>query len=159
MTEDARFEEGGEQPLRLRALDTEDLSVVSSLLQDSVFPASEMAWDRPQHRFALLVNRFRWEDAPRAESGRRDFERVRTVVTVENVLGVRTQGVPQGDADTVLSLLSLGFEPGDEGAGRLLLTLAGDGAVELDVEALEVTLRDVTRPYLAPSRRSPDHPE
>jgi hypothetical protein len=47
--------------------------------------------------------------------------------------------------------------PEAEGTGRLTLVLAGDGAVALDVEALDLRLEDVTKPYLAPSRRSPDH--
>ena len=34
---------------------------------------------------------------------------------------------------------------------------AGDGAIGLDVETLDVTLKDVTRPYVAPSRKIPDH--
>jgi len=42
MTEDARFEDGAERPLRLKALDAEDLSVISALAQDAVFPAREM---------------------------------------------------------------------------------------------------------------------
>ncbi|MCA3479159.1 MAG: DUF2948 family protein, partial [Rhodobacter sp.] len=58
----------------------------------------------------------------------------------------------------VLSLLSVGFEPGEDGTGRVILTLAGDGAIALAVEALEVTLKDVTRPYLAPSGHAPKHP-
>ncbi len=33
----------------------------------------------------------------------------------------------------------------------MVLTLAGDGAIALEVEALDVTLKDVTRPYIAPS--------
>ena len=42
--DDARFEEGGEAPLTLVALDPEDLDVVSSLVQDAVFPVTEMTW-------------------------------------------------------------------------------------------------------------------
>ena len=40
-----------------------------------------------------------------------------------------------------------------------MLTLAGDGAIALEVEALEVTLQDVTRPYRAPSGKAPAHPD
>lgn len=158
MTEDARFEDAGEAPLRLRALDADDLAVVSSLAQDAVFPATEMAWDRRRRRFGLLLNRFRWEDADRAQRMRRDVERVRSVLAVEDVLRVQSQGIDPRDADTVLSLLSVTFEPGQDGAGVVLLTLAGDGAIRVEVEALEVLLRDVTRPYRAPSRRTPRHP-
>ena len=56
---DATFEDGGEKPLRLKALDVEDLGVLSGLVQDAVFPSSEIKWDRAARRFALLLNRFR----------------------------------------------------------------------------------------------------
>jgi len=56
-----------------------------------------------------------------------------------------------------LSLMSVDFEPSEDGAGDVTLTLAGDGAIRLSVEALDVTLKDVTRPYLAPSKAAPDH--
>ncbi|WP_413721109.1 DUF2948 family protein [Silicimonas sp. MF1-12-2] len=159
MTEDARFEDGGERPLRLKALEPEDLPVIAALIQDAVFPVTEMHWDRKRRRFALLINRFRWEDKSSAERRGRAFERVQSVLAFEDVLTVQTQGLDRSDKDLVLSLLTLTFSPGEDASGRLELTLAGDGAVAVDVEALEVTLRDVTRPYVAPSRRAPGHPE
>lgn len=154
---DARFEDGGDRPLRLKALDVEDLAVMSSLTQDAVFPASEMRWDRKARRFALLVNRFRWEDAPNAKIGKRNVERVQTVLTVEDVMSVQSQGVQAGDADTIMSLLSVAFEPSTDGMGRVVLTLSGDGAIAIEVEALELMLADVTRPYIAPSKQVPQH--
>lgn len=156
MTEDARFEEGGEAPLNLGAFDAEDLKVIAALVQDAVFPASEMSWQPAARRFAVLLNRFRWEDQAHDRHG---AERVRALLVVEEVLGVASQGVPHRDADTILSLLSVDFEPGEDGAGHVLLTLAGDGAIRLEVEALGVTLKDVTRPYRAISGHVPTHPE
>ena len=155
---DAKFEDGVEKPLRLKALDADDLKVMSALVQDSVFPASEMRWTPADRRFAILLNRFRWEDADGATARKRDFERVQSVLVIEDVMGVKSQGVQKGDADTILSLLSIDFEAGKDGVGRVELTLAGDGAISCDVEALEVVLRDVTRPYVAPSRKVPQHP-
>jgi hypothetical protein len=155
MVEDARFEDGREAPVALRALDADDLKVISSLTQDAVFPGSEMTWDRKRRRFALLLNRFRWED----RGQRRAPERVRSVLVIEDAMKVASQGVERGDADTVLSLLALDWEPGEDGTGRIVLTLAGDGAIAVDVEALEVTLKDVTKPYTAPSGQTPAHPE
>ena len=159
MTKDARFEDGGDRPIKLRGLDVDDLKVVSSLVQDSIFPASEMTWQISKRRFAILLNRFRWEDRDNAKARQRDFERVRSVLTFEDVQKVQSQGVPHGDPDTILSILTIEFEAGEDGTGRLLLNLAGDGAIALDVEALEVTLTDVTRPYGAISKRAPDHGE
>lgn len=159
MTEDARFEDGSEAPLNLKALDAEDLLILSSLAQDAVFPGAEMKWQRGSRRFAILLNRFRWEDVPAAERRKRPFERVQSVLMVEDVQKVVTQGVDPRDKDTVLSLLGISFEPGEDAAGRIVLMLAGDGAIGLDVECLDVTLKDVTRPYLAPSKRAPEHSE
>ena len=157
--EDARFEDGGDAPLRLKALDADDLGVISALVQDAVFPASEMTWARKDRRFALLLNRFRWEDAPQATARARDFERVQSVLAIEDVVKVQSQGVARGDSGMVMSLLSMTFEPATDGTGRILLTLAGDGVIAIEVEALEVVLRDVTRPYRAPSGKLPGHPD
>ena len=151
MVEDARFEDGGEKALRLKALEPDDLPVIASLVQDAVFPGNEMTWDRRGRRFALLLNRFRWEDG-------RSPERVQSVLTIEDAVRVASQGVERGDADMVLSLLTLAWEPGEDGTGACVLTLAGDGAIRVEVEALEVTLTDVTRPYVAPSGKRPEHP-
>lgn len=154
---DASFEDGAESPLALIAADADDLGVLSALLQDAVLAASDMRYIAKRREFGLLLNRFRWEDKPAAERAGRPYERVRCLLVFNDVLGVRSQGVDPQDADTILSLLSVSFVPGEDGMGRVILTLAGDGAVELEVEALNATARDVTRPYAAPSRKVPSH--
>ncbi|MCV2890286.1 DUF2948 family protein [Ruegeria aquimaris] len=156
---DASFEDGREAPLNLGAEDSDDLKIISSLVQDAVLPVTEMTWRASERRFALLLNRFRWEDRAAAERRGRGYERVQSLLVFDNVLGVASQGIDRTDADMILSLLSISFEPTDDCAGEVLLTVAGDGAIRLSVEALEVTLKDVTRPYLAPSRHVPQHSE
>lgn len=156
---DATFEDGRETPLNLGAVDADDLKVLATLAQDSVFPASEMAWHPNQHRFALLLNRFRWEDKEAATRRGRDFERVQSLLVFDSVLSVASQGIDRTDKDTILSLLDIEFEPSEDGAGHVLLTLAGDGAIRLTVETVDVALKDVTRPYLAPSGKAPQHPD
>ena len=152
---DARFEDARGGPLRLRAMDADDLQVISALVQDAVFPITEMAWNRSARRFGLLLNRVRREDR-RVVQGQ-EVERVQSVLAIEDVMEVRTQGIDRSDRDIVLSLLSVQMEAGEDGTGRIVLTLAGDGAIALEVEALEVSLRDVTRPYLAPTGKIPTH--
>ncbi|KIN71163.1 DUF2948 family protein [Sulfitobacter guttiformis] len=156
MSQDAKFEDGAESPLNLGALTDDDLAVISSLVQDAVFPASEMKWDKRAGRFAILLNRMRWEDKG---ADRHAPERVQSLLVFNTVQAVASQGVPQGDADTVLSLLHTGFEQTDAPSGHITLTLAGDGAIRLTVEALDVALKDVTRPYTAPSKKRPSHPD
>lgn len=148
---DARFHDGDARPLALWATDAQDLQVVSALCQDAILPASEMRFLRRDRRLALLLNRFRWEH------GTRTPERVQCLLTAGDVTAVRGQGVVPGDADTVLSLLALDWVPTGETEGTLRLTFAGDGVVEAECDCLDVTLKDVTQPYRAPSGKAPDH--
>lgn len=157
MSEDARFADGAERGLRLQALDADDLSVISSLLQDAVLTIADVTWQRKKRRFALLLNRFRWEDLDKADTQKRPFERVRSLLVFEDVHNVQSQGVTAQDKDTVLSLLALAFEPAEDGTGRVVMTFAGDGAIALDVEALGAVLQDVTKPYEALSSKQPRH--
>lgn len=159
MSQDAKFEDGGERPLNLGALDNEDLKIVSTLTQDAVFAVTEMTWQASERRFALLVNRFRWEDAEVAAQRGRAVERVQSLLVIDNVMKVASQGIDRGDTDMILSLMSIEFVLDEDAAGHVVLTLAGDGGVRLAVEALDVTLKDVTRPYIAPSKHTPSHPE
>ncbi len=158
MVDDAKFEDGVEKPLRLKAQDADDLVAISTVLQDAVLPVSEMQWQREEQRFGLLANRFRWEDADAANASQRPVERVQAVVVFDSVLKVRSSGLDLADKEQVISVLSMAFEPSEDGAGTVVLTLAGDGAIALDVECIEATLADVTRPYKAPSGKVPSHP-
>lgn len=141
--------------MALRALDAGDLEVISALVQDAVLPVTEIRYDRARRRFALLLNRFRWE----FRGAKTASERVQSVLVIEDVQSVAAQGIDQSDRDLVVSLLALNWTPGEDGTGQIGLTFAGDGEILVNVEALEVTLKDVTRPYTAVSGKAPRHPE
>lgn len=158
MTRDARFADADPRPLALKAEDEVDLRILSSLVQDAVLTGAEISHDAKARRLALLVTRFRWEDAQAAEAEGRPFERVRSLMVIGDVMRVVSDGV-QRDGDTVLELLALRWQPGDDGTGRLLLDFAGDGTIVAEVECINVDLRDVTRPHEAVSGRAPRHPD
>lgn len=159
MTQDARFEDGGDRPLQLKARDIEDLTILSALCQDAVVPMGEISYDTGQRRFAMLLNRFRWEDAERAEMRKRPAERVQSVLLFEDVTAAKSAGIAASDKDAIISILSVTFAPTQDGCGLITITLAGDGDILLEVETLDVTLKDVTRPYIAPSKKQPHHSE
>ena len=148
---DARFEDVGfaDQPLRLAMESSEDVPVISALVQDAVGLAGEISW--------MPLNRFRWEDHAAAERAGRKFERVRSALIFDDVLSVRTSGLDPRERDTVYALLQITFEPGEDGAGRLVLELAGDGTLAFDVECLAGQLIDLSRPWEAMAGKAPDH--
>ena len=47
--------------LKLLALDSEDLDVISATTQDAVVRVGDMGFAKGDRRFALLMNRFAWE--------------------------------------------------------------------------------------------------
>ncbi|MEM1289784.1 MAG: DUF2948 family protein [Pseudomonadota bacterium] len=141
------------KPLRLVAEDETDLKVISAALQDAVLKAENLKFDRKRRRFTLEVNRFQWEDA----AGKRGPKlRVRSLLAFDGVLSVKTRAVSKADPDMVMSLLSLDFTPDQEPPGGTVSVLfAGDGELQLSVEALDVTLLDST--YEWATRHTPDH--
>lgn len=147
---DARFEDAAGSPLRLRAETAEDLAVLAAVLQDAVGTLGDAAWLAKRQRFAAVLNRFRWETGPR-----RRGERVRAALGVEHVRGVRALGLDPKDKATVVNLLDLAFEPAGDGSGTLRLVLSGGAEIALSVDALEVTVTDLSQPW--PARAVPGH--
>ncbi|SDZ73251.1 DUF2948 family protein [Rubrimonas cliftonensis] len=152
---DARFEDA-DRPLRIRAETAEGLPVLAALAQDAVGAVGDARFLPRARRFAALISRFRWEDAEAAKAAGRPYERVRAMLVVENVLAARARGLSPAASDAVYNLLSMSFEPAEDGAGELRLALSGGADIVLDVEALEVSLSDVARPHAA--RGLPEHP-
>ena len=154
---DASFHDVDPGPLMLRAEGPEDVSVLSMLVQDAVLTGADINFDRKRRQLAMLINRFRWEDAQYAQREGREFERVRALLVVSDVTGIRSDGIDRGDSDEVLSLLAMEWTPGADGTGRLQLDFAGDGTIQIEAETISIDLRDVTRPYAAVSGHMPNH--
>lgn len=151
------------EALRLRAIDPLDLSVVAAHLQDALAQIGDMAYEPQKRRFAVMFNRFMWEDLEdaRGKGAKADehapYRRVRAALHFDGVLRVQTQGLKHTARDAVAELLTLAFEPSNEPAGVIKLTFAGGAAIKLDVECLDAWLSDVSAPW--PTKSRPGHGE
>lgn len=156
---DATFEEGAysDRPLRLSIESAEDLQIASALLQDAVGLAGEITWMPRRRRLAILVNRFRWEDREPAEEAGRRFERVRSALVFDSVVSVRARGLAPDDGETIYALLAMTHSADEDGRERILLTIAGDGELALDVDCIDARLIDLTQPWEAKSATAPKH--
>ena len=147
--------------LRLRAVDTIDLSVIAAHLQDAVAQVGDMAFKPKERRFAIMFNRFMWEDvqdelgAGAKADKDAPYRRVRSVLHFDGVMKVQSQGLRLDRKEAVAEILTLAFEPKDDVAGTFIITFAGGGAIKLEVEALDAWLSDVSQPWSTKSR--PDH--
>lgn len=150
-----------DDPLRLVALDEDDLGVISAHVQDAVLSVGDLAWRPAERRFALAMNRFDWQGAI-AQPRRRNFERRRAILRFDRVMGVKVQGINPKATGAVLELLAVGFIPGDAPGGSVMLTFAGGGTIRLDVECIEAALTDLGAAWgtkAAPMHDLSDAPE
>lgn len=144
--------------LRLIALDSEDLDVLSAHMQDAVMKVADLGFDARAKQFALTANRFVREGG--GKGWRRRYERRRAGLHFDRVLQVRSQGFRIGDAERVLALLAIRFLPDEvEGppGGTIELVFAEDATVLLTVECIEAQLADLGPAWETPYR--PRHPE
>ena len=155
MSEDARFEDGEDKALNIGAFDKRDLEVVSSLVQDSILPTSEIKWLSNSDKLAILINRFRWEETKLSQG--KNLERVRSLLMINHVKNISSSGFSPKQKDKILSILSISFDGVEGGSGSVLIVVSGNGGIRVEVDALEINLRDVTMPYIAPSGLVPEH--
>ena len=145
-------------PLRLRAIDQIDLSVIAAHLQDAIAKVSDIGFDTRKRRFAALFNRFMWEDVEgdKSKGAKADknapYRRVRSALHFDSVFRVQSTGLKLANATALAELLTLKFEPASEPAGTITLTFAGGGALKLEVECLDAWLSDISAPWSTPHR-------
>ena len=139
--------------LRLSAEDADDLAVISACLQDAVTQVRDLAFPPSARRFAMGVNRFRWEGEGEARG--HGHERVRSGLHFDNVLKVQARNIAQDRPEGVLNLLAIRFDELEAPSGIVTLTFSGDGEIRLEVEALEAHLSDLGLPWETPNR--PEH--
>ncbi len=153
---DARYEDAAYTPLRLIAVDAEDLQVLSALTQDSLFLPGDIKYMPDKRQLALLLNRIRWEDTERRQEGM-SYQRIGTVLLVRDVLALSSNLRDPGDPTVPYSLLALEFMPDSDGAGQLNFRLAGHWDIAADIECINLSLVDVTQPYTALAGELPKH--
>ncbi|MEP7242019.1 MAG: DUF2948 family protein [Devosia sp.] len=135
--------------LKLLALDSEDLEVISATTQDAVVRVGDMGFARADQRFALLMNRFAWEEDGKTR------QRKRTALHFDRVSDARVAGIDTNAVDGVLELLAIRFSLTDDPAGTVELDFAGGGTVRLTVECLEARLMDLGAAWAA--KATPAH--
>ena len=135
--------------LKLLALDSEDLEVISATTQDAVVRVGDMGFAMADKRFALLMNRFAWEEDGKTR------QRKRAALHFDRVSDVKVTGIDTTAVDGVLELLAIRFTLTDDPSGVVDLDFAGGGTVRLSVEVLEARLQDLGAAWAA--KATPEH--
>jgi hypothetical protein len=137
------------EPLKFVALDTDDLEVVATHLQDAAVKVADVHWRPQEKRLVVGLDRFDWLGAA---SSSPEFRRCRSALRFERVLACKCKHVDPVGKDTILNLLTVEFEATDTPAGVVTLIFSGGPMLRLEVECLEVELADLGPCWVTDSR-------
>lgn len=146
-------------PKKLIIREPEDLKILAALLQDAALTKADLAYDKPVCRFALMANRFVWED--RGLFRRRKGWRQRCALHFNYVSGVKTQGLIAGDENQILSLLTITITPTAGSVKQsdhnitIRFIFSGSVSVQITADSLDAVLTDIGDPWEALGR--PEH--
>ncbi|RDJ24918.1 DUF2948 family protein [Bosea caraganae] len=139
------------EPLKLIALDTEDLAIISAHLQDAVLQVGDIAYLPAERRFALAARRFDWEGAEHGHKRRR-----LAALHFERVVKARSTKVDPKATGIVLNLLAITFAETANPAGEVTLHFSDGAAILLEVECVEAQMKDLGPVWEAVA--TPGHP-
>ena len=143
--------------LKLIALDQDDLMVVSAHLQDAVIHVGDLSYLPKEKRFVAIVNRYDWQHDAAGEAGAaKDHQRRRTALRFEHVTAVRRHNIVQASPSAILSLLAMQFAPAEAPSGQITVVCSGGGALRLEVECIELELRDLGPVWTTANRPAHD---
>ncbi len=141
------------EELKLVALDSDDIEVISAHVQDALVKAADVRWQPRERRFVMALNRFDWMNAAGSKDAAADtapdYRRCRTALRFERVNACKCRGLDPANKDALLNLLAVEFVESDSPSGTVMLTFSGGGIIRLEVECLEAELADLGEVYAA----------
>jgi len=127
-------------PLKLIALDADDLAVISAHVQDARVQAFDIIWRQHEKRLVIGMNRLDWEQTL---AGKTSPRRLVAALRFDRVLACKSRNIDLLAAGTALDLVGIEFHPGEPPGGSALLLFDRGAALRLDVECLECELTDL----------------
>ena len=134
--------------LKLHAQSSDDIEMLSALLQDALIAGADMVFDKAENTFMLVANRYCWE---LQDAGQQ--MRCMCGVKFGTIGAVRTRGMT-ADKTQFYNLLAIEY---DKAAQHIMLVFSGGVGIQLEVSSIRIIVRDLAEPH--PSFARPDHSE
>ena len=140
--------------LRLQATSSDDLKVLSALLQDSIVPIADILYTPSQKQVIMVLQRFRWELTKNAETIGKPivYQRCLCGLVIDKVEYMQTQRIDINDRSQFLNFLT--FFESDQ---RLDLQFSDSKTIRLSVNSLKLTAKDMGESW--PTTLLPKHEE
>ncbi len=131
--------------LRIKAVDAEDLAVLSALLQDSLVTVGDIALFQAEDKkqMALLCSRYCWENKD-------NTQRQHALLVINDVVQAQYKCIDRSKPAQILSILSLQLNHEE-----LRIVFADDAVLRLNLQQPEIFLSDLADPW--PTQFVPCH--
>jgi len=140
------------QLLKLIAKDSDDIQVVSAILQDAIAPVCDMAFQETEKNFVMVVHRLRREavgDPAQPDAGL-GLERICCAVNLHGVDKAQLQGVTLTDQGQMLDLLAILLED-----SALTFIFAAGAKIRLQLQDWSMLIEDFGEAW--PAQCKPCH--
>jgi hypothetical protein len=127
-------------PVKLIALDADDLAVISAHVQDAVVKSADIIWRQSEKRLVIGMSRLDWERTLEGEASPR---RLISALRFDRVLACKSRNIDLDAPQVQLEMLGIEFHPTEPPGGSAVMMFANGGALRLDLECLECELADL----------------
>jgi hypothetical protein len=127
-------------PVKLIALDADDLAVISAHVQDAVVKSADIIWRQSEKRLVIGMSRLDWDQTLEGEASPR---RLISALRFDRVLACKSRNIDLDAPQLQLEMLGIEFHPTEPPGGSAVMMFANGGALRLDLECLECELADL----------------
>lgn len=154
--------QNSEKKLKLLGRIIDDVEVLSALLQDSIIPGADMAFDSKLEEFVFVANRFCWELSPSTDmtgsDGKPLHKRRLCGVRISHVGSIQHHKWPHKRHLALFNLLALRHMDMAEQADKravLQFEFSGGSGLRLKIDEIDIALEDLDSGY--PTSLQPGH--
>ena len=124
--------------MKLNAIDTEELKIIATVLQDCLIEDSDDKYLPSIRTFIVMITRFMWEE----KIVNKTNNRTKAVLVFEDVLAVHSRNIDQMNKTKVLELLTFNFYYNKSKNIEIELLFNNDATIKLETEVVQAKLED-----------------
>ena len=129
--------------MNLNAIDTAELKIIATILQDGLVEVSEVKYLPSIRSFIIMITRFMWEE----KIINKENKRVKAVLVFEDVLSVFSKNIDQMNKSNTLELMTFNYFPTKTKNIEIQLLFKNDAIIKLETEIIKCKLQDQGKPW------------
>ena len=118
--------------MNLNAIDTDELKIISTILQDGLIEVNDIKYLPSIRSFFLMITRFMWEE----KIVNKVDQRIKAVLSFEDVLSVYSKNIDQLNKNKTLELVTFNYYPNNSKNIEIELLFKNDAIIKLETEII-----------------------